>query len=176
MKNLDSILQTSDITLLTKVHIVKDMVFPVVMYRCESWTIKNAEYWKMDTFELWCWRRLLRVPLDCKEIKSSKPKGNQLWIFIGRTVAEAEALILWPTDAKSWLTGKDPDAGKDWRKKRKGGSRGLGGYVASLTQLTWIWANSGRWWRAGEPGVLQSLGSQGIRHNLVTEQQEDNIY
>ena len=119
MTNLDSILKTRDITLLTKVHIVKTIVFPVVMYRCESWTIKKAEHWKMDASELWCWRRLLRVPLECKEFKPINPKGNQLWIFIGRTVAEAKAPVLWPPDAKSRLTGKDPDPGKDWRQKRE---------------------------------------------------------
>ena len=87
------------------------------MYRCESWTIKKTEHWRIDAFELWCWRRLLS-PLDCKEIKQVSPKGSQPWIFIGRT--DAEAPILWPPDAKSWLTGKDPDAGKDWRQEEKG--------------------------------------------------------
>ena len=117
MTNLDSILKSRDITLPTKVHIFKTMVFPVVMYRCESWTIKKAEPWKIDAFKLWCWRRLLRV---CKQIKPVSPKGNQPWIFIGRTVKEAETPILWPPDAKSWLIGKDPDAGKDWKQKEKG--------------------------------------------------------
>ena len=106
------------ITLLTKVHTVKAMVFPVVMYGCESWTIKKAESWRIDAFELWCWRRLLRVPLDCKEIKPVNPKENQPWICPLRT--DAEAPILWPPDAKSWFTGKDPDAGKDWRQEEKG--------------------------------------------------------
>ena len=113
MTNLDSILKSRDITLLTKVHIVKSIAFPVVMYGCESWTIKKAEHWRIDAFELWCWRRLLRVPwTNYKEIKPVNPKGSQSWIFIGRTDAEAEALILWPPDVKSQLIGKDPDAGK----------------------------------------------------------------
>ena len=92
------------------------MVFPVVMYGCESWTIKKAEHWRIDVFELWCWRRLL----DCKEIKPVHPKGNQSWIFIGRTEAEAETPIVWPPDVKSWLIWKDPDAGKYWRQEEKG--------------------------------------------------------
>ena len=113
MTNLDSILKSWDITLPAKVCLVKAMVFPVVMYGCERWTIKKAEHWKSDAFELWYWRRLLS-PLDCKEIQPVHPKGNQSWIFIGRTDVEAEAPILWPLDAKSWLIWKDPDAGKDW--------------------------------------------------------------
>ena len=90
------------------------------MYGCESWTIKRAELWRIDAFELWCWRRLLESPSDSKQIKPVNPKRNQHWIFIGRTDAEVEAPILWPPDAKSWLTGKDPDAGKDWRQEEKG--------------------------------------------------------
>ena len=100
----------------TKVCLVKAMVFPVVMYGCERWTIKKAEGWRIDAFELWCWRTL-ECPLGCKEIKPVNPKGNQSWIFIVRTDAEAEALILWPPDGKNWLIGKDPDAGKDWRQE-----------------------------------------------------------
>ena len=118
--NLDSILKSRDITLLTKVRLVKAMFFPVVMYGCESWTIKKAERRRIDAFELWCWRRLLRVPwTSCEEIKPVNPKGNQSWIFLGRTDAEAEAPIPWPRDAKNWLSGKDPDAGKDWRQEQK---------------------------------------------------------
>ena len=118
MTNLDSVLKTEDITLPTKVHTVKAMVFPVVMYGCESWTIKKAEHWRIDAFEVWCWRKLLSV-LDSKEIKPDSFKGNQSWIFIGRTDAEVEAPILWPPDVKSWLNGKDPDAGKDWGQEEK---------------------------------------------------------
>ena len=119
MTNLDSILKSRDITLPTNICLVKTMVFPVVMYRYESWAIKKAECWRIDAFELWCWRRLLRT-LDCKEIQPVHPKGNQSWIFIGRTDAEAETPILWPPDVKSWLTWKDPNAGKDWRQEEKG--------------------------------------------------------
>ena len=103
MTNLDSILKSRDITLPIKVHLVKAMVFPVVMYQCESWTIKKAGHWKTDAFELWCWRRLLKVPWTAKRSNQSILK-NQSWIFIGRTDAEAEAPILWPPDGKSWLT------------------------------------------------------------------------
>ena len=96
------------------------MVFPVVMYGCESWTIKKIECWRIEAFELWCWRRLLRVPWTARRSNQSVPKGNQLWIFIGRTGAEAEVPKLRPPDANSQLIGKDPDAGKDWRQKEKG--------------------------------------------------------
>ena len=89
------------------------------MYGCESWAIKKAEHQSIDTFELWCWRRL-ESPLDCKEIQLAHLKGNQSWIFFGRTDAEAETPIFWPPNTKNWLIGKDPDAGKDWRQEEKG--------------------------------------------------------
>ena len=101
MTNLDSIFKSRDITLPTKVHLVKAMVFPVVMYGCESWTVKKAERRRIDAVELWCWRRLFESPLDCKEIQPVHPKGDQSWMFIGRTDIEAEIPILWPPDAKS---------------------------------------------------------------------------
>ena len=104
---------------MTKVHTVKPMIFPVVIYGGESWTAKKAEHQRIDAFKLWCWRRLLRVPLGSKEIKPVNPKGNQPWIFTERTDAEAEAPILWPPDAKSQLIGKDPNAGKDWRQEKR---------------------------------------------------------
>ena len=112
MTNLDSVLKNRDITLLTKVHIMKTMFFLVVMNRCESWTIKKAEHRGIDAFKLWCWRRLLRVSWIA-DIKPVNPKGNHPGIFIGGTDAEVEALILWPPDSKSRLTRKDPDAGTD---------------------------------------------------------------
>ena len=107
MTNLDSILKSRDIILLTKVHLVKATVFPVVMYGCESWTIKKVEHRRTDAFELWCWRRLLRVHL----------KGNQSWIFFGRT--DVEAPILWPPDVNTWFIWKDPDTGKEWGQEEK---------------------------------------------------------
>ena len=100
MTNLDSILKSRHVTLPTKVHLIKAMVFPVGMHGCESWTIKKAECRRIDAFELWCWRRL-KSPLDCKEIQPVHPKGDQSWVFIGRTDAEAETPVLWPPDAKS---------------------------------------------------------------------------
>ena len=100
MTNLDSILKSRDITLPTKVHLVKAMVFPVVMYGCESWTVKKAERRRTDAFELWCWEKTLESPLDCKEIQPVHPKGDQSWVFIERTDAEAETPILWPPDMK----------------------------------------------------------------------------
>ena len=101
MTNLDSVLKSRDITLSTKVCLVKAMVFPVFMYGCESWTIKKDELQRIDAFELWCWRRLFESPLDCKEIQPVHPEGDQSWVFIGSTDAEAETPILWPPDAKS---------------------------------------------------------------------------
>ena len=115
MTNLDSVLKSRDITLPTKVHIVKAMVFPVVIYGCDSkegWMLKNWWFWTVVL------EKTLESLLDSKEIKPINPKGNQLWIFIGRTDAEAEAPIFWPLDAKSWLTGNDSDAGKDWRQEK----------------------------------------------------------
>ena len=109
MTNLDSVLKSRDIILPTKVHIVKATVFPAVMCGCKSWTIKKAELQRIDAFELWCWRRPLRV----------HPKGNQPWIFIGKTDVEAEAPIHWPHDEKHWFTEKDPDAGEDWGHEEK---------------------------------------------------------
>ena len=101
MTNLDNILKSREITLSTKVYLVKAMVFPVVTYGCESWTVKKAERQRIDAFEVWCWRRLLRVsPLDCKEIQPVHPKGDQSWVFIERTDVEAETPILCPLDAK----------------------------------------------------------------------------
>ena len=101
MTNLDSILKSRDISLPTKVHLVKAMVFPVVMYGCESWTVKKAAHQRTDSFELWSLRRHLRVLLDCKEIQPVHPKGDQSWVFIGRIDVEAKVPILWPPDVKS---------------------------------------------------------------------------
>jgi len=119
MINLDSILKSRDITLPMKIHLVKAMVFPVAMYGYESWTVKKAERWRIDAFELWCWRRLLRVPLTAKEIQPVHSEGDQPWDLFGRTDVEAETPILCPTDGKNWLIWKDPDAGKDraWEEK-----------------------------------------------------------
>ena len=152
MTNLDSIIKSKGITLLTKVHLVKVVVFPVVMYGCERWNIKKVECWRLDAFELWCWRRLLRVPWTART-QPVHPKVNQLWIFIGRTDAEAETPIFWPPDAKNRLTGKR----WCWERLKAGGEgddRGWDGWMASLTQWTWVWASSGSWWWTGKPGIL----------------------
>ena len=100
LEGKDSILKSRDITLPTKVHLAKAMVFPVVMYGCESWTVRKAERRRIDAFELWCWRRL-ESPLDCKETQPVHPKGDQSWVFTLRTDAEAETPVLWPPHAKS---------------------------------------------------------------------------
>ena len=122
MTNLDSLLKTRDVTLLAKVRLVKAMVFLVVMYRCESWTVKKSEHWRTDAFELWCWRRLLS-PLDCKEVKPVHPKGNQSWIFIGKTDTEAETPLLWLPDVKNWLFEKTLMLGKIEGRRRRGQQR-----------------------------------------------------
>ena len=150
---LGSILKSRDITLRTKA-----MVFPVVMYGCESWTINKAERWRIDAFEL-CWRGLLRVPWTARRSNQSILKEISSEYSIGRTDAQAEAPILWPSDEKNWLIGKDPDAGKDWREEEKGTTEdemvgwhhGLNGHEFDIT---WSW-----WW-TGKPGMLQSTGSQ----------------
>jgi len=154
MTNLDSILKSRDITLPTKAHLVKIMFFPVVVYECESWTIKKAEYQKTVVLE-----KTLESPLGCKEIQPVHPKGNQSWILVGRTEAEAETPTLWPPDANNWVIGKDPDAGKDGRQEEKG--------IAEDEMVGWHhWSMDmslskfQKMMRTGKPGVLQSMGSQ----------------
>ena len=128
----------------------------------ESWALKNWCFWTVVL------EKTLESPLDCKEIQSVHPKGDQSWIFIRRTDSEAETLVLWPPDVKNWLIWKDPDAGKDWRREEKGVDRGWDGWMASPTQWTWVWVNSGNWWWTGRLGILQSMGSQRVRHDWVT--------
>ena len=125
----------------------------------ESWAPKNGRFWTVileKTFESF---------LDCK-IQPVHPKGNQSWIFIGKTDAEAKTLILFPPDVKNWLIGKDLDARKDWRWEEKGMTEDQ---MVSLTQWTWVWVNSGSWWWTGRPGVLQSMKSQRVGHGWATE-------
>ena len=135
MASLDRVSKSRDIILPTKVHTVKAMVFPGVMYDCEGWTIKKAECQRIDAFKLWCWRRFFSS-LDSKEIKPVNLKGNQFWILIGRTDAEAESSILWPPEVKSWFIGIDPYARKDWKVRGEGGNRGWDCWVPSMTQWT----------------------------------------
>ena len=134
------------------------------------WELNHKEGWAPKN---WCLRtvvleKTLKSPLDSKEIKPVKPKGNRSRIVIGRT--DTEAPTLWPPAVKSPLIGKDPDAGKEWTQGREGKGRGWDGWMASLTQCTWVWTSSGRQWRAGKPSILQSMGSQRVRHNPATEQ------
>ena len=142
------------------------------MYGCESWTIKKAQCCRIDAFELWCWRRLLRVPWTASPlnwIQPVHPKGDQSWIFIGRTDAEAEAPILWPPDSKNWLTGKDSDAGKDWGQKEKGMTEDeMVGWHHRLDGHE-VWESLGSWWWTGKPGVLQSMASQRAGHDWATK-------
>ena len=132
----------------------------------ESWAPKNWCFWTVVL------EKTLESPLDCKEMQPIHPKGNQSWTFTGRTDAEAEVLILWPPDTKSWLVGKDPDAGKDWRWEKKGTTEDemVGWHHWHL--WTWVWVSSGSWWRTGKPGVLHSMGSQRVRRNWVTWTEE----
>ena len=122
LTNLDSIFKSRDITLSTKVHLVKAIVFPVVIYGCKSWTVKKAECRRIDVSELWCWRRL-ESPLDCKEIQPVHPKGDQSWVFIGRTDAKAKTPGLWPPHVKSWLTAKTLMLGGIGDRRRRGQQR-----------------------------------------------------
>ena len=119
MTNLDSILKSRDVTLPTKICLVKAIVFPVIIYRCERWAIKKAECWRIDAFELWCWRRLLRVPWTARRSNQSILRKSVLNIHWNIHV-EAGIPIFWPHDVKNWLIRKDPDAGKDWRQEKKG--------------------------------------------------------
>ena len=134
------------------------------------WELDHKEVWAPKK---WCFQtvlleKTLESPLDCKEIQPVHPKGNQSWIFIGRTDAEAETPILWPLDVKNWLIGKDSDC---WEglKVGEGDNRGWDGWMASPTQWTWIWVYSRSWWWTGRPGMLQSMVSQRVRHDWATE-------
>ena len=126
----------------------------------EGWAPKNWCFWTVVL------EKTLESPSDCREIKPVNPKGYQSWIFIGRT--DTETPILWPPDAKNWLLRKDPDAGKDWSQEDKGMTE-WDGWMASPTWWTWVWASSRRWWWTGKPGMLQSMGSQRVRHDWATE-------
>ena len=168
MTNLVSILQSRDITLPTVVRLVKAMVFPVVMYRCESWTIKKAEHRRIDAFELWCWRRLLRVPWTARRsnqsiLKEISPEYSleELMLklklqYFGHLMRRTDSL------ERPWC----------WERLKAGGEgddRAWDGWMASPTQWTWVWVNSRSWRWTGRPGVLQSMGSQRVRHDWATE-------
>ena len=129
----------------------------------ESWAPKNWCFWTVVL------EKTLEHPLDCKEIQPVHPNGDQSWVFIGRTDAKAETPVLWPLHGKSWLIGKDSDAGKDWGQEEKGTDRGWDDWMASPIWWTWVWVNSTSWWWTGRPGVQQFMGSQRVRHNWATE-------
>ena len=134
------------------------------------WELDYKESWAPKS---WCpcnmvFEKTLESPLDCKEIQPVHPKGDQSWVFIGRTVVEAETLLLWQPDTKSWLIWKDHDAGKDWGQEEKGMTEDeMVGWRQRLNG--WVWVNSGSWWWTRRPGVLQFMGSQRVRHNWATE-------
>ena len=134
---------------------------------CESWTVKKAERWRFDAFELWCWIRLLRVPWTARRSNQSILKGDQFWVFFGRIDAKAETPVLQPRmrrvdslEKTLMLAGIGAGEGDDRR---------WDGWMASLTQWTWVWVNSGRWWWTGRPAVLRFMGSQRVGHDWVTE-------
>jgi len=152
MTNLNRILKSRDITLPTKVCLVKTMVFPVVMYGCESRTVKKAERWRINAFELWCWRRLLRVPWTARRSNQSILR-DQSWVFFERTDAKAKTsheVVLWPPHAKSWLIGKDSDAGRNWGQEEKGTTKDeMAGWHHRLDAHEFEWT----------PGVGDGQGS-----------------
>ena len=129
----------------------------------ESWAMKNWFFWTVVL------EKTLESPLDCREIQPVHPKGDESWVFTGRTDAEAETPVLWPPHAKSWLIEKDPDAGRDLGAGGEGDDRRWDGWMASPTRWAWIWVNSGSCWWTGRPGVLQFMGSQRVGHDWVTE-------
>ena len=161
MTNLDSVLKSRDFTLQTNTHLDKAMVFPTSIYGCESWTIKKAKCQRIDAFELWCWRRLLRVPWTARKsnqsiLKELNPQYSLEGLML-KLKFQYFCHLMWKTDSleKTWC----------WESLKVGGegnSRGEDGWMASRTQWTWFWDSSGRWWRTGMPGVLQSMGLQRV--------------
>ena len=165
MTNLDSILKSRDITWPTKVRLVKAMVFPVVMCGCESWTMKKAEHRIIDVFELWCWRRLLRVPWTARRsnqsiVKEINPEYWKDWCWSSNTLAS------W---CKELTHLKKPWCWERLKAGREGHDQVWDGWMASPTQWTWVWVSSRSWWWTERPGVLQSIGSQRVGHDWVTE-------
>ena len=157
MTELDSIFKSRDITLLTKVRLVKAMVFPVVMYGCESWTVKKAECRRIYAFELWCWRRLLRVPWIARRSNQSILKEISPEYSVEGLMLKLKLQLLWSPDEKNWPLEKP----WCWERLKAGGEgddREWDGWMASPTQWTWLWVNFRSWWWTGRPGVLQSMG------------------
>ena len=162
MTNLDSILKSRDIILPTKVRLVKAMVFPVVMYGCESWTIKKAECRRIDAFKLWCWRRLLRVRWTVRRSNQSILKEISPEYSLDRLMLKLKLQCFGHLMWRLWC----------WERLKVGeekDNRGWDGWMASPTQWTWVWVNSGSWWWTGKPGVLRSMGSQRVGQDWATE-------
>ena len=174
MKNIDSVLKSRGITLPTKVHIVKSMVFSVVTYSCESWTVKKAECQRIDAFELWCWRRLLKVPWRARRSNQSiLRKINREYSLEGlmlKLKLQYFSYLIRTDESleKSLMLGKIEGRGEE-------GIRGWDGWTASPMQWTSTWANSGGWWGTGIPGMLQSKGLQRVGHDWATEQQQQQL-
>ena len=163
MTNLDSILKSRDNTLPTKVRLVQAMVFPVVRYGYKSWTVKKAECWRIDAFELWCWRRLLRVPWTARRSNQSilgVHWKDWCWGWNSNTLAT------WCEELTHW---KRPWFWEGLGAGGEGDNRGWDGWMALLTWCTWVWVNSMSWWWTGRPGVLQSMGWQRVGHDWATE-------
>ena len=165
MTNLDSIFKSRDITLPTKVRLVKAMVFPVVMYGCDSWTVKKAERRRIKAFEPWCWRRLLRFPWIAGRSNQSILKE------ISPGISLEEVMLKLKLQYFGHLMQRVDSLEKTLKLggRRKGNDRGWDGWMASLTQWTWVWVNSRSWWWTGRPGVLWFMGSQTVRHDWATE-------
>ena len=167
MTNFDSVLKSRSIILLSKVCIVKAVVFPVVMYECESWTIKKAEHQRIDDFKLWCWRKLLGVPWTAKRLNQSILKEICPEYSLEGLIVKLKSntLVTWWEELTHW---KRPWC---WERLEAGGewNRGWDGWMASLTWWTRVWASSGSWWSSGKPGVLQSTVLQRIGHNWATQ-------
>ena len=167
--NLDSILKSRDIILPTKVHIVKAMVFPVVTYGCENWTIRKAEQWRTDAFKLWCWRRLLRVPWTARRSNQSVLKEINPEYLLEKLILKLKLQYFGHLMPRAGSLEKILMLEKNEGRSR-GDDSGWDGWMASLIQWTWVWAGSRSWWRTEKPGMLQSMGPQRVRHDLATEQ------
>ena len=173
MTNLDSVLKSRDITLSTKVRLVKAMVFTLVMYGYVSWTLKKAECKRIDVFELWYWRRLLRVPWTARRSNQSILKEINLEYSLEGLMLKLKLQYFGHCfrEPTHWKT---PWCWERLEARAEGDYRGWDDWMASPIQWTWVWANSGRWWRTRKSCVLQSMGSQKVGHHWVTEQQHQN--
>ena len=168
MTNLDSILKSRDITLPTKVRLVKAMIFPVVMYGCDSWTIEKAECQSIDTFELWCWRGLLRVPWTARRSNQSILKQISPGCSLEGLMLKLKLqyLATWCEELTHW---KRPWCWERLRAGAEGDDRGWDGWIAPSIRWTWVWMNSRRWWWTVRFGVLRFMGLWGVGHDWVTE-------